>query len=63
VLERRFDWRNKRHRRALDEDELELPGDDPRFEDLARVQPAYRRAFRSEAAFLARRFGDVIDEC
>ena len=61
VLERRFDRTNQRHRRALREDELQLPADDPRGKQLAELAAAYRAAGedRSLSASLARSFEDV----
>ena len=43
VLERRFKWRNRRHRAALLRDELDLPSDYPRADELEEVRVAYRR--------------------
>jgi hypothetical protein len=43
VLERKFDFWLKSHRRALLEDELELPADYPASEQLGAIQEAYRR--------------------
>jgi hypothetical protein len=42
VLRQTFDWRTPSHRRALLEDELELPTDDPDRERLIELQARYR---------------------
>ncbi len=62
VRERRFDWRNRRHRRALLEDELspallvEL--------GVAGLLESYRSAqlagLRGPASFLAQAFGRIV---
>lgn len=65
VRERRFDWRNSGHRRALLEDELPLG----EFADPVRVERVvveYRLrqqiGDRSGASFLARSFAEIVRE-
>jgi hypothetical protein len=61
VLERRFDWSKRSHRRALLEDELELP-DLPAVREMQRIQAAYRRNVgfsQSTATDLARSFRNL----
>jgi hypothetical protein len=60
VLERRFNWRNRRHRAALLRDELDLPGDDPRADHLEELRIAYRRERGSAACWLAECFEDAV---
>ncbi len=66
VRERRFDARNRRHRRALLEDELTLPADSARLSFLHRHAEAYRSALdRGSRSFLAQAFATVargVDE-
>ena len=56
VAEKRFDWRNPRHRRALKEDVgFVVPEDHPKAQALATYIDAYRRSpFPSSRTSLAR---------
>ncbi len=61
VIERRFNARNARHRRALLLDELTLPADTERLDFLHRHAEAYHRALdRGSRAFLAQAFAEVV---
>ncbi len=66
VVERRFDARNARHRRALLEDALTLPATSARLRFLRAQAEAYRGAVdRGSRASLAQGFGEVargVDE-
>lgn len=55
LAERRFDWRNGRHRRLLEEEDL--PADAP--EKLRELQERYRNPW-GDRAWFARQFGKVL---
>jgi len=61
VVERRFNSRNGRHRRALLEDSLTLPADTDRLDFLHRHAAAYGRSTdRGSRATLAQAFAAVV---
>lgn len=64
VAERRFDWTNARHRRALKEDVgFVVPDDHPKAQDLATYIEAYRKSpFPSSRTSLARSIQAMVVE-